>query len=163
MSSPNPLFLREEELDRGIELLHQAHRRLADEARALRATSAIDETDQWALMMVERQPGTTLADIAAALGESKQTLSRRVRRLILDGLLTQGEASGDRRKRPLDLSETGRDLVQRLAAAEKRRLRTAFKATGADAVEGFKAVVRELAGEARRPRAALRLQGGRHP
>jgi DNA-binding MarR family transcriptional regulator len=156
----DPLFLREEELERAVQLLHRAHRRLAHEARSLRESGAIDEVDQFALMLVAEQPGTTLADIAQALGESKQMLSRHLRKLTRGGLLLQGTTTGDRRKRPLSLTASGHELVQRLVAAEKRSLRAAFKEVGPEAVEGFKTVVRELAGEARRPR-GLRVGGAR--
>ena len=76
MNSPNPLFLREEELDRGLELLYFAGRQLHADAAHLRAEGAMDEIDHQALFMIERHPGVTLAELCSLLGASKQTLSR---------------------------------------------------------------------------------------
>ena len=57
MNSPNPLFLRDEELDRGLELLYFASRQLHADAAALRGEGAMDETDHQALFLVERASG----------------------------------------------------------------------------------------------------------
>lgn len=161
MVAPNPLFLREEELDRGLELLFVALRRVEAEAHAIRAEAGIDPTDQWLLLTVERRTGVTLGELAARLGSSKQTLSRHLRRLMALGIVVQGEAGIDRRKRPLRLSEAGAALCRRLAEVQKRRMRIAFKTAGAGAVEGFQTVLGELAAGPRRPRVAVQGPAGR--
>jgi DNA-binding MarR family transcriptional regulator len=150
MAAPNPLFLREEELDRGLELLYFAGHQLNLDAIVLRAEAAIDETDHHTLFLIDRQPGITLAELSAALGESKQTLSRHLKRLARAGLIEQEAASLDRRKRPLRLTEKAALLLGRIRTLQKRRLRMAFKSAGATAVEGFQRVLLDLVGEARR-------------
>ena len=150
MAAPNPLFLRDQELDRALELLVVALRRIEAETALIRDEADIDTTDQWLLFMIEHKPGATAADLAQRLALTKQTLSRHVRRLVaLDLVATSGD-SGDGRKRPLRLSERGRQLAGALANGQKRPLRQAFKLTGAVPVEGFQAVLGELAGEQRR-------------
>lgn len=150
MAAPNPLFLREEELDRGLELLYFAGHQLNLDAIVLRAEAAIDETDHHTLFLVDRQPGITLAELSAALGASKQTLSRHLKRLARAGLIEQEATSLDRRKRPLRLTEKAALLLARIRSLQKRRLRMAFKSAGATAVEGFQRVLLDLVGEARR-------------
>lgn len=150
MTMPNPLFLREEDLDRGLDLLYLAGRRVAAEVRVLLAEAGLDETDHRILFGVERRPGATLAELCLAMAMPKQTLSRHLRGLTARGLLVPhgGEAlPADRRRRPLEVTPEGRALLLRLNAAQKRRLRQAFKGAGAVAVEGFQRVLAELAPE----------------
>jgi DNA-binding MarR family transcriptional regulator len=149
MAAPNPLFLREDELDRGLELLYFAGHQLNLDAIALRAEAAIDETDHHTLFLVDRQPGITLAELSAALGASKQTLSRHLKRLSDAGLIEQEAIAHDRRKRPLRLTQKAAHLLERIRTLQKRRMRTAFKRAGATAVEGFQRVLVDLVGEPR--------------
>lgn len=150
MASPNPLFLREEELDRALELLYFVGHQLNLDAIALRAAATIDETDHQTLFLIERQPGITLAELSAALGASKQTLSRHLRRLVQAGLIEQATTEQDRRKRPLRLTAKAATLMSEIKAVQKRRLRLAFKRAGATAVEGFERVLLDLVSEPRR-------------
>lgn len=150
MTSPNPLFLREEELDRGLDLLYFASHQLSLDAVALRAQAAIDETDHRTLFLIERDPGITLAELSGVLGMSKQTLSRHLKRLAEVGLIDQGTTAQDRRKRPLRLTGKAAAVLSEIKNLQKRRLRLAFKNAGATAVEGFRGVLLELVGEPRR-------------
>jgi DNA-binding MarR family transcriptional regulator len=150
MASPNPLFLREEELDRGLELLYFVGYQLDLDALGLRTQGAIDEIDHHILFLVERQPGITLAELSQALGVSKQTLSRHLKRLAELGLIDQETATQDRRKRPLRLTGKAITLLTEIKALQKRRLRLAFKSAGATAVEGFQRVLLDFLGEPRR-------------
>jgi DNA-binding MarR family transcriptional regulator len=150
MVSPNPLFLREEELDRGLDLLYFASHQLNVDAAGVRAQGAIDEADHHALFLIERQPGITLAELSGVLGVSKQTLSRHLRRLAERGLIDQETTVQDRRKRPLRLTAEAAGLLAEIKAQQKRRLRLAFKSAGATSVEGFQRVLLDLLGEPRR-------------
>ena len=150
MSAPNPLYLREEELEHGLELLYVVGRQLHADAAPLRAEGALDETDHQALFLVERRPGITLAELCGVLGLSKQTLSRHLRRLAAAGLIEQERSASDRRKRPLRLTAKAAALLARVHAPQKRRLRHAFQRAGASAVEGFERVLLDLVGEPRR-------------
>jgi DNA-binding MarR family transcriptional regulator len=150
MAAPNPLFLREDELERGLELLYFAGHQLNLDATALRAQSAIDDLDHQTLFLIDRQPGITLAELSTALGVTKQTLSRHLRRLGALGLIEPATAASDRRKRPLRLTGKAAALVGEIKTLQKRRLRLAFKRAGASAVEGFARVLLDLVGEPRR-------------
>ena len=152
MPTPNPLYLREAELDRALELLAVAWRRMAQDAQGPCAQGGIDETDHRTLFLLERRPGITLAELCTITGMSKQTLSRHLRRLIEAGLVEQGTASGDRRRRPLRPTAQAAELLAQIGTVQKRRLRLAFKMAGAPAVEGFERVLGELVSETR-PRA----------
>jgi DNA-binding MarR family transcriptional regulator len=164
VTAPNPLFLREEELDRGLDLLLLAGRQLAAEAKAALDEAGLDETDHRLLFAVQRRPGIALVELCRAMGMTKQTLSRHLRRLAALGLVDQGGGAGgtdaaDRRRRPLTATPAAGELLARANAAQKRRLRLAFKDAGAASVEGFQRVLQALVVEPRRaaappPRAA---------
>lgn len=163
MNSPNPLFLREEELDRGLELLYFAGRQLNADAAALRGEGAIDEIDHQTLFLIERNPGVTLAELCLLLAVGKQTLSRHVKRLAQAGLIDQESSADDRRKRPLRLTAKAATLLARVHLLQKRRLRLAFKSSGATAVEGFQRVLLDLVGEPRRELLRRRTAGAGVP
>lgn len=150
MTAPNPLFLREEELDRGLELLFLAGHQLSGDAAELREGGDLDPLDHHLLFLVDRRPGITLAELCLVLGVRKQTLSRHLKDLAAAGLIEQEASALDRRKRPLRLTEPAEALLAGIKTAQKRRLRQAFKKAGASAVEGFQQVLMELVGEPRR-------------
>jgi DNA-binding MarR family transcriptional regulator len=158
MTAPNPLFLREEELDRGLDLLLLAGRQLAAEARPLLDAAGLDETDHHLLFLVQRRPGLTLVDLCEATRTSKQTLSRHLLRLTELGLVERGGPAADRRRRPFTVTERGVALLVRANAVQKGRLRLAFKNAGAAAVEGFQRVLREVVEEPRRAAPAPRAR-----
>jgi DNA-binding MarR family transcriptional regulator len=140
----NPLFLRDEELDRTLELMLVAERDLDGRTAELRERLGLDEMDFRILYLVQRHQGTTLAELCTVLGLSKQSLSRHVRRLAAEGLLVQAAEAGDRRKRPLQVTPAGAAQLSEIGDVTKRRLRRAFIAAGPDAVEGFQRVLAEL-------------------
>lgn len=154
MTAPNPLFLRDEELDRGLDLLYLADRQVAAEVQRLLAELGLDETGYRVLFCVERRPGATLAELCEVMGSPKQTLSRHLRGLAARGLLAPAGETVDRRRRPLQVTPAAAELLARVNAAQKRRLRQAFKNAGAAAVEGFQRVLQELVPAPRRGAAA---------
>ena len=150
MTAPNPLFLRDEDLDRGLDLLYLADRQVTAEVQGLLAEAGLDETDYRVLFCVERRPGATLAELCEVMGVPKQTLSRHLRGLASRGLLGPAGEAPDRRRRPLKVTPAAAEVLARVNAAQKRRLRLAFKSAGAAAVEGFQRVLQELVPELRR-------------
>lgn len=151
MTAPNPLFLRDEELDRGLESLFLAGRQLAAEAQALLDEAGLDELDHRLLFCIQRRPGITQVELCQLMGTTKQTMSRHLRRLAGRGLVDQGSAAEDRRKRPLVLTAEAGEMLRRVNAAQRRRLRAVFKSADAAAVEGFQKVLHELVTGPRRP------------
>lgn len=151
MAARNPLFLRDEELDRSLELLLLAERDILGRAEDALAAFGISDTDFRILYLVQRHPGTTVADLAAVLGRAKQSLSRHVKHLVALGLLRQEGLDADRRKRALVVTANAANAIAAVGALHKRGLRRAFKSAGPEAVEGFQRVLSELIdGPARR-------------
>jgi DNA-binding MarR family transcriptional regulator len=148
----NPLFLRETELERTLELLLLAQCQIGRGEPASGATMLAD-LDIKILYLVGRRPEIAMAELINLLGTNKQSLSRHVRALIAGGLLEQASGTSDRRRRPLRVTEAGAQRLGEVDAIDKRRLRRAFINAGPEAVEGFQRVLHEL----------INLPARRHP
>jgi DNA-binding MarR family transcriptional regulator len=144
MVAPNPLFLRDVELDRALELLFMAERELYGRAGAALSRHALSAADYRALYALARRPGLTPAALARLVGVSRQAVSRHVQRLTELGYVTREADAGDRRKVELRLTDEAQRQVDEAVALQRRHLRAAFKKAGAEAVEGFGRVLDEL-------------------
>ena len=80
-SRVNPLFLREEELRQGIELLFYAYRDFTAEADAILAGHGLGRAHHRAIYFVGRYPAISVSELLALLGITKQSLSRVLRDL----------------------------------------------------------------------------------
>ena len=156
-SAPNPLFLRDDELERGLELLDLAYRvLLAGPDRRLGALQ-LNRNHQRLLHVIGREPGITMARLQGAVGLTKQSLSRLLKELEARGLIAREADRRDRRQRPIRLTSSGRELDDQLNARLRRRIAAAYRAAGAEAVAGYHRVLLGLLDE--RERRQLRAPG----
>lgn len=142
--APNPLFLRDEELTRGIELLDAAYRSLIAEPDRQLARRGLGRNHRWLLHLIGRHPGITMVELLSRMQLSKQTLSRLLNELVANGLIERRASARDRRQRLLELTEAGRELEEVLNGRLRRRLARAYRGAGADAVAGHHQVLRGL-------------------
>jgi DNA-binding MarR family transcriptional regulator len=138
------LFLREEELRRGIELMFFAYRDFTGEADSLLAEQNMGRAHHRAIYFIGRHPGMTVSDLLGILNITKQSLSRVLSTLVRDGYVIQKTGSGDRRQRLLHLTNKGNALEARLTEVQGRRFAAAYREAGAHAVEGFQRVLQGL-------------------
>jgi DNA-binding MarR family transcriptional regulator len=146
-TAPNPLFLRDQELTRGVELLDFAYRALTAEPDRILGGLGLGRNHRRVIHLVARQPGITLADLVDIVRLTKQSLSRTIKELEARGLIVRGASQSDRRRRPLRLTEQGAVLEERLNGGLRRRLALAYRAAGADAVAGYHQVLLGLVDE----------------
>ncbi len=85
----NPLFLREEELRQGIELLFYAYRDFTAEPDAILAKYKFGRAHHRAIYFVGRYPGTTVSELLGILRITKQSLSRVLGQLVREGFVEQ--------------------------------------------------------------------------
>jgi DNA-binding MarR family transcriptional regulator len=156
LATPNPLFLRDEELLQGIELLEAAHRALLADGDRRLAALGLGRSHQRLLHGIARQPGITMARLQAVVASTKQNLSRLLKELEARDLVARRTDPRDRRQRPLELTPHGRELEEQLQGRLRRRLAAAYRAAGAEAVAGHHRVLLGLLDE----RARRRLPGG---
>jgi DNA-binding MarR family transcriptional regulator len=139
--APNPLFLRDEELARGIELLDAAYRSLVAEPDRRLASRGLGRNHRWLLYLIGRHPGTTMVELLGRTQLSKQTVSRLLNELVAKGLIERRANVRDRRQRLLELSDAGRQLEETVNERLRRRLARAYRGAGAEAVAGHHQVL----------------------
>jgi DNA-binding MarR family transcriptional regulator len=140
-AAPNPLFLRDEELTWGIELLDAAYRSVVEEPDRELLRRGLGRNHRWILYLVGRHPGITMVELLTRMRVAKQTLSRLLNDLVAKGLIARQPNVRDRRQRLLELTREGRDLEEALHGRLRRRLARAYRAAGAEAVAGHHQVL----------------------
>ena len=140
-SSVNPLFLRENELRQGMELLFFAYRDFTGEPDRILARYRFGRAHHRIIYFVGRTPGMSVSELLAILRITKQSLSRVLSQLIREGFIEQRRGETDRRQRLLYLTDKGEDLERELSERQRARMARAYRAAGAEAVEGFRTVL----------------------
>ena len=138
------LFLREEELRRGIEMMFFSYRDFTNEVDTILAEQDMGRAHHRAIYFIGRHPGITVSDLLNILNITKQSLSRVLSRLMKDDFVLQKIGASDRRQRLLYLTESGTELEARLTALQGRRFAAAYREAGAEAVDGFQRVLQGL-------------------
>jgi DNA-binding MarR family transcriptional regulator len=140
-SFANPLFLREDELRQGIELMFYAYRDFTAEPDAILAKIGFGRAHHRVIHFVGRQPGMTVSDLLDILKITKQSLSRVLSQLVAQGYIIQRPGTRDRRQRLLELTEKGAELERQLSEGQRTLVARAYRAAGAEAVDGFRKVL----------------------
>ncbi|MEO0392285.1 MAG: MarR family transcriptional regulator [Pseudomonadota bacterium] len=142
ISSPaDPLFLREDNLRRGIEMMFFAYRDFTGKPDEILAEIGLGRAHHRALYFIGRNPSISVTELLSILRITKQSLSRVLSELMRQGFVEQKTGVQDRRLRLLFLTDKGTELEGRLTAVQKQRFADAFSAAGAEAVEGFRTVL----------------------
>jgi DNA-binding MarR family transcriptional regulator len=162
-SAANPLFLREEELRQGIELLFYAYRDFTAEPDAMLASYGFGRAHHRVIYFVGRHPEMTVSELLAILKITKQSLSRVLGQLIDQGFITQRAGERDRRQRLLELTPKGIELERQLSENQRARVAKAYREAGAQAVEGFRKVMLGIIGNPEDRARFERGNAGRRP
>jgi Transcriptional regulators len=131
------LFLREEEVRRGIEYLFFAHNALWRAIDTRLAEKELGRAHYRALYFIARQPGLTISDLLGLLGITKQSLGRVVKELDARALLTTRPGNRDRRQKELRLTSEGRALENAIFSQLRDTMSRAYTHAGQAAVTGF--------------------------
>lgn len=134
----------EEFLRQSIELLFFAYRDFTGEADAVLAEIGFGRAHHRAIYFIGRNPRISVSDLLDILKITKQSLSRVLNPLIGEAYVVQETDRADRRRRLLELSEKGIALDRKLTARQCRRITQAFEAVGAEGVDGFNAILRQI-------------------
>jgi DNA-binding MarR family transcriptional regulator len=137
----NPLFLRDEDLRQGIELLFFAYRDFTARADAILAQQNMGRAHHRVIYFVGRYPGISVSELLEILAITKQSLSRVLGQLVRENFILQKTGTADRRQRLLYLTDKGRSLEVELTTEQRARIAAAYKDAGAVAVEGFRKVM----------------------
>jgi len=157
----SPLFLREEEIRRGIELLHFGHAALTKAIDAVLARHDLGRAHQRALYFIGRQPDMSVSALLHLLGVTKQSLGRVLDDLIARGLVAISPGARDRRQRLLRLTPAGETIENALFDAVRNHMARAYSAAGQGSVTGFWRVLESLL-DAEEQRMVAALQIAQH-
>jgi DNA-binding MarR family transcriptional regulator len=142
--SASPLFLREPELRRGLELLYFGNSHLTRSIDRGLARQGLGRAHHRALYFIARRPDMTVSELLALLAITKQSLGRVLNELTERGLVETRPGERDRRQRLLRLTESGAALESDLWDALREKLSGAYSRAGQQAVGGFWAVLEGL-------------------
>lgn len=148
----NPLFLRDEDLRQGIELLFFSYRDFTARADAILAKQNFGRAHHRVIYFVGRHPDMTVSALLDILGITKQSLSRVLSQLIREGYILQKKGTQDGRQRLLHLTDKGRELEKLLTTEQRARIAAAYKDAGAVAVDGFRKVMLGIMNDTARQR-----------
>lgn len=112
------------------ELLFFAYRDFIQEPDKILDEYGFGRAHHRVLHFVNRHPGLRVADLLEILKITKQSLGRVLKQLIDDGFVVQEEGKTDRRERLLYPTPRGRELADRLAAPQLKRISAALEASG---------------------------------
>lgn len=135
--------------DEAIELVFFAQRELIAEPDRLLAKRGLGRVHHRIIYCIARNPGVTIGNLCRILGVTKQAVHQPLAAVIDDGLVARTTDPNNRRVRTLTLTARGAQLEDRLAAAQRTRFETAFRAAGPTAEAHWREVMRLLAAGAR--------------
>ena len=158
-SMANPLFLREEELRQGIEMLFFAYRDFTSDPDTVLQAYGFGRAHHRVLHFVNRNPGLRVADLLDILKITKQSLGRVLKQLVDEGFIFQKEGPSDRRQRLLYPTERGSALALRLASPQFARFAAAIEATGETDAEAARRFLMAMVNEKERDRVSALLKG----
>ena len=143
-SGESLLFLTDDQLRQGIEAMFFAYRGFTADPDRILQEHGLGRAHHRALHFIQRRPGTTVGNLMAVLGITKQSLNRVLRRLIDEKLVESRVGRKDRRERRLWLTDAGAELEARLSEVQRQRMRQAYSRAGPEAVAGFRKVLLEM-------------------
>ena len=147
IASASPLFLREPEIRRGMELLYFAQSALARSTEARLAAMGLGRAHHRAMYFIARHPNLTVSALLGLLGITKQSLGRVLNELVDRDLVETRIGERDRRQRLLSLTAEGAGLEQELFETLRQNWATAYARAGQSAVTGFWSVLEGMIGE----------------
>jgi DNA-binding MarR family transcriptional regulator len=147
----SPLFLREDEIRRGIEMLYFGYSALTRSIDEGLAAQGLGRAHHRALYFISRQPDLTVKDLLRLLAITKQSLGRVLADLVERGYLETRQGAQDKRQKHLRLSPSGVALEAELFRALREKMAAAYAQAGQGSVTGFWRVLEGLIPDADRP------------
>jgi DNA-binding MarR family transcriptional regulator len=131
-------------LRQAIELLFFAYRDFTSDADALLVRWGFGRAHHRVIYFVGRRPGISVGELLTILRITKQSLARVLTQLMREGFVVQRTDAGDRRRRRLYLTAEAEALERTLTERQAARLAVAWRTAGADAADGFRAVLQAM-------------------
>ena len=140
----SPLFLREPEIRRGIELLYFGYAHLTRSIDSGLARQGLGRAHHRALYFIARKPDLSVSELLGLLAITKQSLGRVLGELSERELVETRTGDRDRRQRLLRLTPKGAALEGALFDLLREKMSAAYSQADPSAVGGFWAVLEGL-------------------
>jgi DNA-binding MarR family transcriptional regulator len=142
--SASPLFLREPEIRRGVELLYFGYANFTATADETLDRQGLGRAHHRALYFIAQRPEMPVGDLLKLLRITKQSLGRVLGDLTGHGYLETLPGLRDRRQRLLRLTPAGLALEAELFEAIRAKMTEAYAEAGQGSVTGFWRVLEGL-------------------
>jgi DNA-binding MarR family transcriptional regulator len=149
-SLASPLYLSDDALKQGVDLLFLASRDVWAQGEAPLREAGLGRAHRRALYFIARNPWLSVTDLLGILKVTKQSLNRVLNDLLEAGFVERKAGMQDRRTRALALTAKGAALEAALWESQRPYIVRAFREAGPDAVSGFRHVLVGLAESERR-------------
>jgi len=144
------LYLSDEALKQGLDLLFVAARDVAGKSAEVLSAAGLGRAHARALHFIGRNPGLSVAELLNFLKITKQSLNRVLNDLLRGGFVERKTGMLDRRTRRLQLTPAGKALADAVWNAQRPLLAAAFRAAGQEAVNGYRKVLIGMTGDPER-------------
>jgi DNA-binding MarR family transcriptional regulator len=145
-SDTRALYLSDEALKQGVDLLVCAARDISAQSGPLFAEAGLGRAHARALYFIAGRPGLTVAELLDRLKVTKQSLNRVLNELLRGGYVERKAGLEDKRTRQLFPTGKGAALNDAVWRLRRPLIAGAFRAAGPEAVEGFRTVLVGLIG-----------------
>lgn len=138
------LYLREDSIRQSFEGLLVVWRYLSLACEKGLGRYGLGPAHHRILFLAGSHEGLLPSELCRRLGITKQSLGRALGELKEKRLVEQREDEADRRRRPVYLTEEGRQLEAELFSAIRTVLTQAYRRVDGNAVDGFRRVLRAV-------------------
>ncbi|MGC6471638.1 MAG: MarR family winged helix-turn-helix transcriptional regulator [Parvibaculales bacterium] len=145
------------QLTEAVELMFFAYRDFVADPDRLLTERNLGRAHHRALHFIGRDPGMSVTELLNILGITKQSLSRVLRELLVDGYVTQTISQNDRRKRLLTLSDKGHEFLENLITPQHQRFQKAITETDAATLTAWRSFMLHLLNSAIRQTVSTRF------
>lgn len=130
------LFLRDEELDRALNLLLNTSFVLSESSILAQTKSGLDRNSFALLLLLRSTPKIGVSKARKVLGITVPTFARLIAKLEGGGLISKTSGDKDGRERLLSLSSAGEAIIAPAAKSMRDAIRRAWRKVGPDKVAG---------------------------
>lgn len=139
------LYLREHSIRQSFEGLLAVWRSLSCACEETLGGHGLGPAHHRIMFLLGSHEGLLPSELCRRLGITKQSLGRALGELKEKKLVEQREDEEDRRKRPIFLTDEGKELEAELFAAIRTVLTRAYRQVDGAAVDGFRRVLHAVA------------------
>ena len=141
-----PLFLRDEEIKRVIELLFFSYRDFTAGPDQILQKIKFGRAHHRIIYFIGKKNNITIKDLLAILQITKQSLSRVLNQLVSEGYVDV-DIGYDKRTKKLSLTQKGLDLENKLSTIQINKIKKIISNSEEKDINGFKKILYDLIDE----------------